>query len=434
MNLEEYIEVVHNGNQLWFLEEVKDYASQKRTLDTIRIKKYLSGEHKVTQKVVENYNGKPYEQRVVMLQYGKLIVNLESSHLLKNPLTLIGKDNIITEMNKVYKKGKYNNTDFTLLANLIKYGNAYEYVYVEDNVIKSKVINTENSYPIYNDENVMIAFVEYYETLNAQWYVVYTKDKVSKYSNVGKEDMRLVKESKNLSGLPIHYHNIDELNYSYGKSDLHDFMNIIDSMEDLLSKFSDSFYKFHNPIPVVIGQQLKGDGLNQNVVGGGLVLDDNSDFKLVSNQLNHDAFETIYKTLKQELINIASVPSVSLNATDVSNLSETSMKILYQLADIKAGINEQYLRSGLEQRFEKIIALLERNGKNFSEEDENSLDIVFHYARPVNETDVIDNLVKLSEIHAISKESLLDIAPYITNSKTELERIRVEGLEGDSAE
>ncbi len=434
MNLEEYIEVVHNGDKLWFLEEVKDYASQKRVLDTIGIKKYLSGEHKVTQKVVENYNGKPYEQRVVMLQYGKLIVNLESSHLLKNPLTLVGQDNIITEMNKVYKKGKYDNTDFTLLTNLIKYGNAYEYVYVEDNVIKSKVINTENSYPIYNDENVMIAFVEYYETLNAQWYVVYTKDKVSKYSNVGKEEMRLVKESKNLSGLPIHYHSVDELNYSYGKSDLHDFINIIDSMEDLLSKFSDSFYKFHNPIPVVIGQQLKGDGLNQNVVGGGLVLDDNSDFKLVANQLNHDAFETIYKTLKQELINIASVPSVSLNATDVSNLSETSMKILYQLADIKASINEKYLRDGLEQRFEKIIALLERNGKNFSDEDENSLDIVFHYARPVNETDVIDNLVKLSEIHAISKESLLDIAPYITNSKTELERIRVEGLEGVGAE
>lgn len=435
MNLEEYIEVVHNGNQLWFLEEVKDYASQKRVLDTIGIKKYLSGEHKVTQKVVENYNGKPYEQRVVMLQYGKLIVNLESSHLLKNPLTLVGKDNIISEMNKVYQKGKYDSVDFTLLTNLIKYGNAYEYVYVEDNVIKSKVINTENSYPIYNDENVMIAFVEYYETLNAQWYVVYTKDKVSKYSNVGKEDMRLVKESKNLSGLPMHYHNIDELNYSYGKSDLHDFINIIDSMEDLLSKFSDSFYKFHNPIPVVIGQQLKGDGLNQNVVGGGLVLDDNSDFKLVSNQLNHDAFETIYKTLKQELINIASVPSVSLNATDVSNLSETSMKILYQLADIKAGINEKYLRDGLEQRFEKIIALLERNGKNFSDEDKESLDMVFHYARPVNEKDVIDNLVKLSEINAISKESLLDIAPYITNSKAELERIRVENdEEGVSAE
>ena len=80
MNLNEYINVVHNGNQTWFLEEVKNYGNQKRILETIRIKKYLSGEHKISNKVIENYNGKPYEKRTITLQYGKLIVNLESSH------------------------------------------------------------------------------------------------------------------------------------------------------------------------------------------------------------------------------------------------------------------------------------------------------------------------------------------------------------------
>ena len=40
MNLNEYINVVHNGNQTWFLEEVKNYGNQKRILDTIHIKKY----------------------------------------------------------------------------------------------------------------------------------------------------------------------------------------------------------------------------------------------------------------------------------------------------------------------------------------------------------------------------------------------------------
>lgn len=46
MNLNEYINVVHNGNQTWFLG-VKNYGNQKRILDTIRIKKYLSVEHKL---------------------------------------------------------------------------------------------------------------------------------------------------------------------------------------------------------------------------------------------------------------------------------------------------------------------------------------------------------------------------------------------------
>src|SRR5690606_22514596 len=182
-------------------------------------------------------------------------------------------------------------------------------------------------------------------------------------------------------GLPIHYKSENEMVSCFGKSDLDDFINIIDAMEDLLSKFSDSFYKFHNPIPVVIGQQLRGEGLNPHIVGGGINLDDGADFKMVSNQLNHQAFEMIYKTLKQELINIASIPAVSLNAADVSNLSETSMKILYQLADMKAGINEKFMRDGMVKRFEKIARLLGKLGKQHEEEMIESLDMVFHYSR-----------------------------------------------------
>lgn len=145
---------------------------------------------------------------------------------------------------------------------------------------------------------------------------------------------------------------------------------------------------------------------------------------MVSNQINHQAFQVIYDTLKQELINIASIPAVSLNSTDVSNLSETSMQMLYQLADMKAGINEKYLREGLEQRNEKVVQLLETLGKSYDEDTIDSLDMVFHYSRPVDETNVIDNVVKLYQVGAISLESLLDIAPYITNTHQELERIK----------
>ncbi|MGX1826577.1 phage portal protein, partial [Heyndrickxia sporothermodurans] len=289
--------------------------------------------------------------------------------------------------------------------------------------IKSKVIQSENGYPIYNDELEMIAFVEYYTSLNADYYVVYYEDSVTKYSTMGDGELKVVGEHNNVSGLPIHYKTDNELDASFGKSDLDDFINIIDAMEDLLSKFSDSFYKFHNPIPVVIGQQLKGEGLNQHIVGGGITLDDNADFKMVSNEINHQAFESIFNTLMQQLINIASVPAVALNASDVSNLSEMSMRMLYHLADMKAGINERYLREGLEQRNEKIVALLNKMGKSYDEDTFETLDIMFHYARPVNETEVIDNLVKMYEVGAISLESLIEISPYVSNQHQELERI-----------
>lgn len=71
MNIQEYIKIVHYGNPFWFVDEVSHYTSQKRILETIEKKKYLDDRHTISNRVVENYNGKPYERRSVVLQYAK---------------------------------------------------------------------------------------------------------------------------------------------------------------------------------------------------------------------------------------------------------------------------------------------------------------------------------------------------------------------------
>ena len=424
MNIQEYIKTIHNGNELWFVDEVSHPTNALRIKDVIEKKKYLDGKHNILNRVVENYNGMPYVPRAVVLQYAKLVTQLETTYLLKQPVTIVGEEGIVADMKRVYKRGKYDQINFDLLSNLVKYGNAYEYVYVTDEgKITSKIIPSESGYPVYDDEMNMVSFIEYYTALESEYYVVYTKDEVIKYSTVGAEDIRVVGAYKNVGGLPIHYKTNNEMSQLFGKSDLDDFINIIDSMEDLLSKFSDSFYKHHNPIPVVVGQPLKGNGLNPHIVGGGITLDDGADFKMVSNDVNHEAFETIYSILKQELINIASIPAVSLNSSDVSNLSEMSMRMLYQLADMKAGINEKYLRLGLAERHERVVALLAKVGKSYDDDAIDTLDIKFHYARPVVETEVIDNIVKMFSVGAMSIESLVEMSPYISNEHVELKRI-----------
>lgn len=47
---------------------------------------------------------------------------------------------------------------------------------------------------------------------------------------------------------------------NYGKPDLDEFIKILNSVEGILSKLSVSFYKHHNSIPVVIGQQSIDEG------------------------------------------------------------------------------------------------------------------------------------------------------------------------------
>ena len=203
-----------------------------------------------------------------------------------------------------------------------------------------------------------------------------------------------------------------------------EYISILDGMEDLLSKFSDSFYKHHNPIPVTIGQEIKGSGINPNLVGQGLQLDDGADFKMVTTELDTNSFQTVWKTLLQALLDVSQTPAVSMNKTDISNLSEVSVKLLFSLANIKASQNERIMREGIEKRFEQIRKLLAYQGITLRDDEFDSLSIVFTYATPQNAKETIDNLKTLNDMGAISLQSILEHSPYTTDVVQEMERLK----------
>lgn len=432
MSLEQYINNKYEGAKYWFVEEVSNLQNQQRVQDTIDKKEYLNGDHAILHKASYKYNGKEFTPRKIVLQYAKTLLNFQKAYLLQNPITLTGEEAVITAFQKVNRKAKYNRLNLKLLDKLLKYGQVAEYVYINNGVIKSKLIDPSEGYPVYNAENELIAFVEAFVSDAITYYVVYTEATVAKYDNAGGE-LRVTEQYSNLSGLPVVYSNDNELLEVEGKSELDDWISILDSMEDLISKYTDSFYKYMNPIPVSIGQQLKGEGLPASVVGGGITLDDGSDFKLVSNGLDYQSFESLYKTLLQSLLDTSQTPAVSMNKTDISNLSEVSIKLLFQLADIKAGMNEQFIREGLEQRFDKIRRLLELQGINIDNDDYDSLDVVFQYAKPSNDKEMIENIKELRDMGAISLESILEKSPLTTDVRMELDKIVRENV-GNNAE
>lgn len=426
MKLEQYIIEEHESRSNWFMEEIQTVANQERVLNIVNLKEYLNGEHKIKHRPSEMYNGKEFVPRKIILQYAKTLLNFQTAYLLQHPVTLTGSERVVSEYQKVMKKGKYDRLNLKVLDKLNKYGMVAEYVYLENGVIHSKLIDPAESYPVYNNENKLIAFIEAYTVSGVDYYTVFSEEVVYNYDNRGGE-LILRSQFPNLSGLPIVYHNQNELSEIEGRSELEDWISLLDSMEDLISKYTDGFYKYMNPIPVAIGQQLKGEGLPSHVVGGGITLDDGSDFKMVGNQLDSNSFKTIYNTLLQALLDVSQTPAVSMNKTDISNLSEVSIKLLFSLANIKAGFNEQYIREGIEQRFEKIRKLLTFRGVKFNEDEYESLDVVFKYAMPSNDKEIIENLKALREMKGISIESILNHSPYTTDVQMELGRMKSEG-------
>lgn len=398
-------------------------------MDILNIKEYLSGKHAILNKQVEMWNGKEFHPRTIVLNYAKTILNFSTSYLLKNPVTISGDENSVPEIKDVYKKGNYNKTDYDILDKVCKYGYVAEYVFVDaEGNIKSKLINPEDSYPIFDEKNEYIGFIEHYTSvMNVSYWNVFSEDKVLKYDDLGGE-INFRGEFNNPSGLPILYKNKNELDETTGRSDLEDYVNIIDNLEDLISKYTDSIYKFVNPIPVVVGQKLgigkNGEGaIPSNLVGSGLQLDDGGSFGFANGQLDYKSFESVWKVLYNSLLNVSSVPAVSMGVQDVSNLSEVSIKLLFSLADIRAGLNEKYMREGIMQRFKKIEKLLSIKGITI---DSDEVDVVFVYARPMNEKDIIENLKTLREMGSISLQTTLEQSPMVYDVASEMEKIEVE--------
>lgn len=436
MSLRSYIEEYYPRNkETWFKEEVNKSQNFKRINNMINIKEYLTGQHKIKSRVNESYNGRSFETRKIVLQYVKPILSFETSFLLSKPVTLCcDNEKTLNVYKTIYNEGRYNNTDFEIIDKLVKYGEVYEYLYLDDKgIIRSKLINSEDSYPVYDDFNNMVAFIEHF-TINAiSYYIVYTDEKVYEYDNKGSE-LNLRNVYNNLSGLPIVYKTDNEINPNYGRSDIEDYIDILDNMEDLLSKYMDSFYKYLNPIPVVKGTKLniggKGEGaINPSVVGYALQLDNDSDFSFVNSTMDYKSFDILYKTLKQALLDISMTPSVGLNNGEISNVSEVSIKMLYSMACIKANMNRRYMIRGFIDRWDKIKRVLGYVGISL----EGNVDCIFDINIPQNEKEVIDNLKELNDMGVISLDSLLERCPYIYDVISEKRKLKREENEKNKA-
>lgn len=428
--LQNYINVMGYNPESWFVDECNQIYHSDRILQALNIKEYLSGKHAITLKPDEKFNNRIFKVRKIVLQYAKTIINFQTSFVLKNPVTLTSNNQeLLNAFKNIYTKNRYHLTDYKILQNLIKFGEAFEYVYLDvDNSIKSKIIDNVDAYPVYDLNSNYIAFVEHYIVDNISYYNVFTQDEVVQYTNLGGE-LQEIGRFKNISGLPIHYKLVDELDRTRGRSDLQDYISILDAMEDLISKYTDAFYKFIQGVPVVTGQKLtigrNGEGaINPDVVGYVLQLEQGSEFEFKQNKIDYNSFRTIYETLKQSLLDIACVPSVSMNAAEISNVSTTAIQMLYSLAEVKAFMHSMALKEGFYERWAQMKKLLQYLDESINTDGD--IDCVFEYNLPLNASEVIANLKQLRDMNAISLETLLANAPYIYDVSSELERLRQE--------
>lgn len=418
-NLEYYINTKYKNIPNWFEEEVKQPNNLNRTAKCLKVINYLHGLHEVLQRENIKFKDKEFITKKLILNTAKTICNFHSTYLVGNPVSLTGSKNLVDKVQKIYNYGKFNDTDFKIADKLVKYGEAYEYVYKDDNDrITSKIISPDTSYPVYDELGNYVAFIEYYTNLDhISYYYVYYEDIVELWSNEETE-LHIIEQWKNESGLPISYVCLNDYDYRLGEGLLENVIPILDEIEDLLSKMGDAVYILSlNPLLISIGQEFDG-AVSSDAVGITFKLELGSDMKYVNAEMDYNTIKYYLDTIQNQLNMVAYMPSILGGSGNIANVSEVSLKMLYSLADVFAMLNERVMRNGINERLNVIRKLIGE------ENDSDYINVTFNYARPQNATELLENLSKQFEMNAISIESIVEQSPLTNDVSMELDRLK----------
>lgn len=418
-----YIEKQYGNNPRWFEEEVIQGNHAERISEVINNRDYLSGRHKVLLRQDSQYKGKQLIVNKTIINYAKTVIKFHNTYLLGKPTALSCSDETtLKTFNDIYRLGQYATVDYEIIDRVNKFGDAYEAVYVDNGVIKSKVLDNACSYPVYDDMGNYISFIEYWTDVYTaiSFWNVYYPTYVEHWDNEGGE-LRLV-STDNSVGLPIHYHNFNDEDYTKGFALLNDIKPIMDALEDVMAKMSDSIYvNVLNPMPVAIGQRIESS-IPADAVGYVMNLDVGS-FNYASCNLDYNSIKLYLDNMKQFLNDVACMPSVLGSSTNIANISEVSMQILLMMANVYADENKKWLNIGFQERFDMFKKILAMQGISVN----GDVEVIYNVAMPVASTEMIANLKALQEMGAISKETIMEKTEYV--SDVDAEKKRLEGEE-----
>ena len=402
-----------------FIDNHNQRNHTSRIASVVSNRDYLAGLHKVLQRENSQYKGKTLVTRKTILNYAKTVIRFHNTYLLGKPVSLSGDDYTVKTFTDIYKIGQYETVDYEIIDRVNKFGDAYEVVYVENGIIKSKVLDSACCYPVYDDMGNYVSFIEHWTDVftSITFWNVYYPNYVERWNNEGGEE-HLATTDINVCGLPIHYHNFDDMDYNFGLSLLTDIKPIMDDLEDIMSKLGDAIYvNTLNPLPVAIGQRIESS-IPADATGYVLNLD-SGDFKYANCNIDYNTVKLYLDNMKQFLNDVSSIPSILGSNTNIANVSEVSMKILFHMANINADETKKWLNKGFRERFEKFKLILGLQGIKV----ENSVDIVYNVSMPVASTEMIANLKALRELGAISVESIMDKSELIPDVEVEKKRL-----------
>lgn len=145
--------------------------------------------------------------------------------------------------------------------------------------------------------------------------------------------------------------------------------------------------------------------------------------------MDHANIKQELDSLLMQFYGIACVPASVLGQSNVANVSEVSLSMLFNSIDNVARQNMFALKEGFAIRWEYMRMLLELQGTPIKDELFDTLDCSFNVNRPVDTESAMKEMKMQHEMGAISKQTIIENSKHTPNTALELERIKAEESE-----
>lgn len=212
----------------------------------------------------------------------------------------------------------------------------------------------------------------------------------------------------------------------FGEPFVNDLIPIMDQIENLLSKLDDAVTTLSlNPIAYTVGR-IPDEPLNSNIVGACIRLDDGGNFGYANAEMDYNHIKLELDSLLQQFYGMACAPSSVFGQSNMVNVSEVSLSMLFNSTDNVARQNILSLKEGFATRWEYIRKLLALQGKQIVDDKFVSLDVTFNVNRPVDTQSAMDEMKTQYDMNAISVQTIIENSKHTQNTALELERLQAE--------
>lgn len=404
------------------------YAASIRNY-SIEMFDLYTNNHNILLKKDKEVGGKTFRTTKIPLNFYRLIVQFIIDFVLSQPVSVSHPDEgfqeLISDFHKVNNIQSHNRK---LLEYMCVFGQAFEHFFIDENgKPRLRLIDGMAAIPYYDDYMELEMLIEDFKIAEPDgtekhYARLFTAQETTEF--VGeKENFYSQETSENLFGLPI----ADYKNIEFHRSlisDLEIIKPIVEEIERLLSDFGDILKYHSDPILVAFGQKLPDMAAKPGKI---LNFEKGADVKYLTWDQNVNAIDWYFQQLKNLLFELTMTPKILLNPSTVSNLSGVALRIMYSPALIKANSKELMLKEGMQKRYGLLARYYQ--AKTGQEVDLSDLQISFARSVPANESELLNNVLQLYSVGLISKETALQLAPYIENPDEELQKVEEENTD-----